>query len=203
MERSFSKNRWILDSRWKYIAFIDDDDIWCDNLKLEKQVKFMEINSEYWLCGTWVILIDEDWKEFDKILNRWWDENIRNTISWSNQFAHSSVIIRKNILIKNNLLFNENFYLAEDYDLWLKIWLVSKFDNLQEYSIKYRDRRSNTSNKNIFKLKLNAFRVYLQYRKNYPNQIAWIIKHLTAILMPKFVVIFLVEINKKIVNLLK
>lgn len=190
IERSASKNKWIKLSKWNYIAFIDDDDIWSDKKKLEKQVEFMEKNLDYWLCWTWIILIDENWNEYDKILNRWWDEKIRNYISGSNQFTHSSIIIRKDILYKS-WLFNEKYFLAEDYDLWLRIWKDSKLHNLQEYCLKHRNRKKNTSNKNKFKLKLNAFRVYLQYRNNYPNKISWIMKHLITIFMPKKIVKFL------------
>lgn len=190
-------NKWIEISKWEYIARIDDDDIWCDSHKLEKQVKFMEKNSDYWLCGTGIFLIDECWKEFDKILNRWWDEKIRNYISWSNQFAHSSVIIRKNIINKIWWYIDNNITkYTEDYDLWLRIWRVSKFHNLQEYLVKYRVRSWNISWKKRFKQLSNAFRVYLQYRNDYPNKWSGILKHLISAFMPKWVVGFLVRVYK-------
>lgn len=190
-------NKWIQLSKWEYIARIDDDDIWCDNDKLKKQVEFMEQNPDYGLCGTWAILIDENWKEFDKFLNRSWDDVIRSYISWSNQFAHSSVIIRKSILDKVWLYIdNKITKYTEDYDLWLRIWMVSKLNNLTEYSIKYRVRSWSISWKKRFKQLLNAFKVYLQYKNNYPNKIQWIIKHLITIFMPKFIVNLLVKIYK-------
>ncbi|MFM9840717.1 MAG: glycosyltransferase family 2 protein [Cyclobacteriaceae bacterium] len=40
----------LLASRGKYIAFLDGDDYWCDNFKLQKQVDFMERNNEVNLC---------------------------------------------------------------------------------------------------------------------------------------------------------
>lgn len=192
-----SLNKWINNSKWKYIARIDDDDIWCDENKLKKQVEFMENNPNYWLCWTWVILIDENWKEFDKVLNRWEDENIRKYISWSNQFAHSSVIIRKSILDKVWWYIDNNITkYTEDYDLWLRVWKVTKFHNLQEYLIKYRVRKWSISWKKRFKQCINAFRVYLQFKNDYPNKYKGIIKHFSTILIPDF-------ITKKIVNLLK
>lgn len=191
-------NRWIKLSKWEYIARIDDDDVWCDNNKLKKQVEFMEQNTEYWLCGTWIILIDENWNEFDRVLNRWWDKKIRNYISGSNQFAHSSVIIRKNILDKVWWWYIDSpkTRYAEDYDLWLRIWIISKFDNLQEYSVKYRVRNWSISWTKRSKQFKNTFRVYLQYRNNYPNKISWIIKHLITIFMPKWILNILVKLNR-------
>jgi glycosyltransferase involved in cell wall biosynthesis len=190
-------NRWIALSQWKYIARIDDDDIWHDKDKLKKQVEFMEANPEYWLCGTWVILINEEWKEIDAIVNRWWDENIRNAISWSNQFTHSSIMMKKSIVETVWCYHDTNITkYAEDYDLWLRIGLVAKFDNVQDYCIKYRVRKWSISGKKRIHQAFNAFRVYLQYRNNYPNQITWIIKHLITVFVPQSIVNVLVKLYR-------
>lgn len=199
MQLTRSLNKWIELSKWKYIARIDDDDIWCDYEKLAKQVNFMEENPEYGLCGTWIILIDENWKEFDKILNREGDTTIRKYISGSNQFAHSSVIIRKSILDKVWYYIDSDVTKhTEDYDLWLRVGKKSKFDNLQEYCVKYRERRWSISWQKRFKQLSNALRVYLQYRNDYPHTFSWIIKHLINIFMPKQITNLLVKANKKL-----
>src|SRR5258708_3974332 len=39
-------------SHGKYIAIIDGDDVWSSKKKLEKQVEFLDKNSEYALVGT-------------------------------------------------------------------------------------------------------------------------------------------------------
>lgn len=195
-----SLNKWIELSNWKYIARIDDDDIWCDKDKLLKQVNFMELNNDYWLYWTGVILIDENWNEYEKMLNRPWDQNIRWKILWSNQFAHSSIIIRKELLQKTWVYEDSPLTLyTEDYDLWLRIWIVSKFDNLQECSVKYRVRKWSISWKKRFKQLSNAFKVHLKYRKFYPNKTSWILKHIVTIIMPKYIVELLVKLYKKIV----
>ena len=43
-------NKGIALSKGMYIARIDDDDIWFDPMKLEKQIKFMEANQNVGLC---------------------------------------------------------------------------------------------------------------------------------------------------------
>lgn len=192
-----SLNKAISKSNGKYIARIDDDDIWCDENKLKTQVDFMENNPEYWLCGTWVILIDENKKEFDRVLQRSWDKNIKKFISGSNQFAHSSIIMKKDIFDKVWWYVDNSITkYTEDYDLWLRIWRVSKVNNLEIYGLKYRVRTWSISWKKAFKQQWNAFRVFLQYKNDYPNKWSGILKHLISVFMPKWVVGFLVRVYK-------
>ena len=57
---------------------MDDDDIWCDNQKLEKQILFLENNKDVGMCGTNIIHINEDGTEIGRTFFPQSDEKIRN-----------------------------------------------------------------------------------------------------------------------------
>ena len=163
---SKSRNKWIKIAKWKYITNIDDDDIWMKD-KLEKQVDFMENNTDYWLCWTSTIIIDSKWKEIEKIKMRKINDKIKNNLLKSNQFTHSSIIIRKSILNRIWWFYNEKYNNWEDYELWLRIWTISKLYNLQEYLVKYRWLETSISRKKWFNQELLAFKIMLKNRNNY------------------------------------
>lgn len=47
-------------SKGEYIAYLDADDFWTNPLKLARQVEFMEGNSEYSMCITGYIILEDE-----------------------------------------------------------------------------------------------------------------------------------------------
>jgi glycosyltransferase involved in cell wall biosynthesis len=191
-----SLNKWIGHSTWEYIARIDDDDSWETPFKLEKQVNFMEINEEYWLVWTNINLVDENWNIYREVKMRETDNEIRKSIMLSNQFAHPSVLIRKSTL-DLVWLYDESFKVAQDGELWLRIWKVSKFYNLQFIWLNYTEPLVTSSQKYI-KQRLAALRLVWMYAFNYPNTILGFFSRVLGVLLPKQVFQYVVKIWKRV-----
>ena len=86
-----ARNQGINISNYDYIAFIDSDDIW-ENVKLEKQISFMEKNNLYFTYSDYMPFFQTD---KNKIYKK--KTNLRNTFDF-------------NAFIKNSSIRNSNFF---------------------------------------------------------------------------------------------
>lgn len=162
-----SLNRGVASAHGKYIARLDDDDVWIDTCKIEKQVIFLEKNPEYVLVGGGLIRVNSNRKEMIRYLFPQKDEEIRKAILVDNIFAHSTVVFKKEAFSQVGG-YDEQFGFFADRELWLKLGRIGKFYNFPEYFIYYLDKEDDASNYNSRnnhirrKLKLN-----ITLRKNY------------------------------------
>ena len=153
-------------AKGKYIARIDADDIWIDFMKLEKQVKFLEDNPEYVLCGGGIIIVDKKGKEIVRFLHPQEDKEIRKSLLLIDNFTHSSVVFRKDTFEKVKG-YDEKLDFAEDWDLWLKLGKIGKFYNFPEYFVQYLKSPETRSNRKKEIDIGNELRK--KYRLDYPN----------------------------------
>jgi len=135
-------------SSGELIAFLNADDI-NGRMRLELSVKRFENNPRVGMvfCGTTFI---NEYNEFltgvsrfpnftqDQFIGRMFEHKWINTIS--------STVIRSNIFKKIGE-FDESFSLAEDYDLYLRIGMITKVDYIDLPLVRYRLHPDN-QNKN-------------------------------------------------------
>lgn len=165
-----SLNRGIAKSSGEYIARIDHDDIWRDKDKLRKQVDFLEKNPHHALVGTGVLCIDPDGRKINFLQYKISNQEIRNYILLSNQFAHSSVLIRKEALEKVGYYSEDKKYKnIEDHELWLRIGKKYKLANLPDDAVEYRISPMGISLKNQFRQRLAGLKLSVKYSGDYPN----------------------------------
>jgi glycosyltransferase involved in cell wall biosynthesis len=160
-------NYGIKNSKGKYIARLDDDDQWCDENKLKKQVDFLEKHQDHVLVGGGVILIDENETEIFRYFENETDACIREKALFANPISHPSVMFRRDTALKIGGYRTLEF--AEDWDFWLRMGIEGKMYNLKEYFAYYLMAQHNNSLRNQKGLARAILKLIKQYKSNYPN----------------------------------
>lgn len=165
-----SLNRGLKETKGKYIARIDDDDIWVDRNKLSTQVDFLEKNPQYVLVGTNAIICDYEGNELGSYKLPETDEEIRARMLLRNCFIHPSIMALKFAIEKaGGYDESEDVKHIEDYALWLKLGLVGKFANLNMQSVQLTVHQNSITFKNRIAQARRMSRVINMYRKKYPR----------------------------------
>jgi glycosyltransferase involved in cell wall biosynthesis len=148
----------------KYIVRMDADDISTSD-RIEKQVAFMEKNSDIGLCGTWFESFDEkETKGECKYASK--HDIICFKHLYQIHLSHGTAIFRASLLDKFNFRFDKDFSHAEDYDLFSRMSQCTKLANLpfvgyyvrhhvNEVSVKYNNIQRHNSlkvRKRLFEL---------------------------------------------------
>lgn len=141
---SAARNRGIRESKGRYIAFIDSDDLW-DSTKIEKQIKKMQ-ETGIGLCYCGVKYLFEDNgsyvnDKFKKISGDILIPYLKNkvwpyTITW---------ILERSLIYKNDIWFNEDTRYGEDTEFFVKIIAFTKVCAVPERLAIYRIRPQSLS----------------------------------------------------------
>lgn len=135
-------NKGISLSRGDYIARMDSDDISLPT-RFEKQIKFLENNSDITICGSNIRRLRNNLKWKSKKFPPT-NDDIRATLLFECPLAHPTVVIRRNFF--DTLKYNHSFNMAEDYALWCDAALLNyKFHNIQENLLLYRLHSNQTA----------------------------------------------------------
>jgi glycosyltransferase involved in cell wall biosynthesis len=142
------RNAGIKIAKGKYIAFVDDDDLWLLD-KLEKQVTILETNSEFGLVHTPCKVIDLEGVETGEIIGRPGTPhvkhgNVKMRMMGNWTLMMPTVLIRKTLLDQVGY-FNEKMPQAgEDTEFWTRCSFYTSFYYMDEPLALYRKHRSNS-----------------------------------------------------------
>ena len=143
-------NRGIRESQGKFIARHDADD-WSDDERLEKQVAYLDRNSEVVLVGTGAYLVDEG--GIIQSQRRVLESPSLDDLINHNEFVHGSVMMRKAVL-ESVGGYDEWFHTTEDYDLWLRLAEEYEVRNIDEPLYYFRQHDESLYGSNLEELKL-------------------------------------------------
>ena len=157
MGAGISRNIGILESKGKYIAFLDADDIWHLD-KLKKQISFME-KYNYFISHTSYSIINENKNIIGKrIANNFFK---LHELLKSCDIGTSTVVLNKK-LINQNVKF-ASLSTKEDFVLWLRILKNNiSIYGLNEDLASWTKSKNSLSSSTFQKIK-DGFKVYYNY----------------------------------------
>ena len=180
-ENQYSKKRGLISkiqndrSKGKYIAKCEGDDYWTDPLKLQKQVDFLENNSEYVACYHNAIINYVDKKNKNHLYNKINEsrnvslEEIIN--NWSVPTA--SIVMRKKVI--DNLPDWRNNIYSGDYTLILLCLNIGKLYFINEvmsvYNVSLKGSSVSSQIKGNSTIVFNEHIKLLKYFNEYTNEV--------------------------------
>jgi glycosyltransferase involved in cell wall biosynthesis len=125
------RNIGIQNSKGRYLAFVDDDDLWMPN-KLEKQIEILDNNPDFGLVHSCCEVIDENGVSKDKIVGRpgtlglkHGDVSLRMIGNWTVMMPTS--FVRKEVVSKVGFFNEEIIPALEDVEYWSRCCFLTNF----------------------------------------------------------------------------
>lgn len=177
-----ARDRAIRDARGDLIAIIDDDDVWISKDKLARQKEYLVGHPDCVLAGAAETeLVSENGENIKTYSLPQQDKDIRGMFLIRNCFMTSTVMFKKDAYLKTGGF--SDMYLAEDYDLWLRMGLVGTLANLAGIEVAYTVRASSASKKRQLEMYRAILDIVKRNRKNYPNAFKGILKSYLRVLV--------------------
>ena len=163
---SSARNAGIAEASSDFIAFLDADDVWYPE-KLQKQFELIKKDNGVGLVYGHHYIIDEEGVILRN--HRTWKRGyIADDLAGGNLIAGSAsmVLLRRSVLDQVGL-FHEELVNGEDWELWLRIALVSKVDFVPEILMAVRQHDKNAQF-NAKKMADGLLSTYKQIKKTVP-----------------------------------
>lgn len=148
------RNEGINKAKGSFIALMDADDIALPN-RFEKQINIFKNNLEIGVCGTGFTFFGSKKNKFIKHSQN--HDAIKISFLHSCGIGNPTVMLRKEAL--NGFEFNNDYVPAEDYDLWSRLLAKTKFYNIPESLLNYREHDNNISKTKIDNVNRSVKRV--------------------------------------------
>jgi glycosyltransferase involved in cell wall biosynthesis len=121
-------------AKGEFIARMDCDDISLPE-RFEKQMALMSQHPEVGVCGGWIEYFMGRVLVLKLPIS---DAEIKRTLPSDNPIAHPTVMMRTKVIKNLQVYYNPGYSHVEDYELWIRLAVVTCFANIPEVLLKYR-----------------------------------------------------------------
>ena len=179
-------------ARGEFICRMDADDIAAPD-RLEKQTAFMRAHPGTVVCGSHLILINEQGQETGRRSYDLDNATIKKNRFFRSPFAHPAVMIRRSVLEEHQIRYSARFPYAECYNMWMRLAPYGDFANLDAYLLKYRLTSVATKNVHCKASLWSTIRLRAHYLNREAGWKAYAMFFLefALLLLPKQVILFL------------
>lgn len=138
-------NAGLREARGDLVARMDADDV-CEPHRYERQVAFLQENSECVAVGSWVRLIDPYGLELNEVRPATEHEQIDAHLLEANGWAifHPTVMMRREAVSQAGG-YRSQYQWSEDIDLFLRLAEIGRLANLPEALLRYRQHMSSVN----------------------------------------------------------
>lgn len=132
---AYSRNVGLKEARGAFLAWCDSDDI---NLptRFEDQVKFLQENPSYGLCGSWQTYSIGKRKLINKTFKD--PEILKAILLFTPSIMNPTAMLRMSMVREHGITFNNDLAFCEDYDFFQRSSMHFPLTNVQKVLLKYR-----------------------------------------------------------------
>lgn len=152
----YSLNKGIAACNGKYIARMDADDISMPE-RLAEQVAFMEQHPEVGVCGCDYTQFSASGEQSFRALSV--HDEILSQMIFNSSVVHPSLMLRSSVLKEFDPVFNAGYHHSEDYELWSKLILRTKFSAVHRLLFRYRIHAAQVTQTHSHQQQLSANKV--------------------------------------------
>lgn len=168
------RNIGIKKAKGKYLAFVDDDDIWLQD-KIKTQVEILESNNEFGLVHSFCTCINSKGELLDQIVGRPGSPDVKHGNVLTRMIGNWTIMSSTPLINKNIIdivgYFNETMpHAGEDVEYWSRCAFHTKFFYIDEPLVKYRLHDDNASNYKSAYVNLPVY-LFKVVKKKYDEQI--------------------------------